>query len=472
MTTPYDPSLGQTDPSFDPAAQPAPEAPPVPAPTYLSKPTQPAIDPMALLQPVGTISAGSSSSSSRTELGKAGQDALKAKQAADQSTIAAGDKQAASNTERLQAQEQAASEKAAAGAEFDAKLQLKQAAFAKRSEDHYNGITRAADEAEKAATELDPDRFWHSQTTGQRIGNILSIALSGIGNVFQAKAMAHGANLGPIRNGALDLINTAIDRDIDLQKTALAAKQRGVQIRESVYAAARQAGADDIQATVAARAQYLGKVDRDLEVRTAHANSSESRQAGERLRAQVQEQQAAEKQRLAELTATHVQSTVASKPILQGELLAMQGQIQAGQDAAYRKEHGLVEKNANLQTPMGQARDPDAAKSIAQAHVDVAPAERAVEIFEKLGKKKVLSPAEDQLFQSARSAYKTFIHGKYGDVVGRFSDSVMQLVDEQVPNRKAWSMLTGKDNMITKEARDAVNRVKQRVKEGYTVPTE
>lgn len=491
MTLPYDPELTQpVDPSYDPATganagnlTPVPEqtapVPEVATPTtYLSKPTQQAVDPMALLKPVGTVSGGTVSSSSRVDLGPAGKAAEQAKQAADQSTIAAGDKQAQSNTERLQAQEAAANEKVKVQTEWDAKLQLQQAAIAKRSEEHFNNLNRAADDAEKAGSELDPDRYWHQMSTGKKIGNIISIALSGIGNVFQAKAIANGAKLGPIRNGAMDMIDSAIDRDIEMQKTALAAKQKGVQTREGIYSAARQAGADEMQATVLTRDRYLGKVDRDLEVQIAHANSEESKQAGERLRAQVQQQQATEKQKLAELTATHVQSQVSSKPILQGEVLAMQGQMQAGQDATYRKEHGLVEKDPKLATPLGQAPDPATRKEVADKYVEYKRFDSNITQLESMVKlgylQQKLNPQKQQAFDRATAGITNYLASKdFANTGASMTPNEYELkVAPFLPGGGAWASASGKKAAAVKALRSLADLQKKSLKEAYTVPTE
>lgn len=59
---------------------------------------------------------------------------------------------------------------------------------------------------------IDPKRFWQDKSTGQKIGSVIAIALSGIGNALSASAGITASN------GALDMINRAIDRDIQAQK--------------------------------------------------------------------------------------------------------------------------------------------------------------------------------------------------------------------------------------------------------------
>ena len=61
---------------------------------------------------------------------------------------------------------------------------------------------------------IDPNRFWATRTTGQRISASIGMLLGGYAQAFGA---------GP--NPAMALIDKAIDRDIDAQKTDIANKQ-------------------------------------------------------------------------------------------------------------------------------------------------------------------------------------------------------------------------------------------------------
>lgn len=67
--------------------------------------------------------------------------------------------------------------------------------------------------SEYASGKIDPDRYWASQSTGQKIGAGISLILGGLG-----AGLTHGPNL------ALQVIDKAIDRDIEAQKMNLGKK--------------------------------------------------------------------------------------------------------------------------------------------------------------------------------------------------------------------------------------------------------
>lgn len=72
----------------------------------------------------------------------------------------------------------------------------------------------------------DPNRLWNSKSTGEKIGASIAIILGGIGAGLQ------GPNA---KNMALEVINSAIDKDIDAQKSEMNKKQTllGEYFRES-----------------------------------------------------------------------------------------------------------------------------------------------------------------------------------------------------------------------------------------------
>lgn len=132
---------------------------------------------------------------------------------------------------------------------------------------------------------IDPNRLWHNMSTGQQVGSVLSILFSGA-----------GAGLAHQDNAAMKVLDKAIDRDIEAQKTNLENKrslyslnlQRGNSEREATLLTQKQlldvqqAQANKIAATfkspqAAAQAQVLGSqidlkkalIDRQLEQEAA-----------------------------------------------------------------------------------------------------------------------------------------------------------------------------------------------------------
>lgn len=126
--------------------------------------------------------------------------------------IGEGDK--ASDAEKAAAQQLADNEakKQAAAAEFQgAQLQNMQraqdayktekAALQKQSQDLYDNVLNA---------KIDPNHFWNTRTTGQKIMAGIGMVLGGIGG-----ALAHQGNAG------MEMLNNAIARDVDAQKENL-----------------------------------------------------------------------------------------------------------------------------------------------------------------------------------------------------------------------------------------------------------
>lgn len=447
---------------------PTPEVPVAPAgPTqYVSAPQAKPVDVAALLAPVGSISTGSQSSTARVDLGKAGDDAAKARSEADAASVGAIQAQTANAQARAAAQAEMSAAKAEQGAAFDAQMALKAKQQADGALAQAKSIQQASDDYDRAASNLNADRWWQNQSTGAKIGGLISIALSGLGQVFSAKGGVHGT-----RNGALDMIQMQVDRDIDMQRTALAAKERGIRVKESAYASARAAGADDMQATAAAKAAAWGKIEREFQAKIDALGSDEAKAAGEAALAQVQQRRADELQRLAEVTATRSQTSSGSRPVSGLEVMQLQGQVQGAQDEAQRQRLGLVKKDPSLSTAYGQARDGESFRELAKAKLALDPAEKAIKVLERLGRKSVLGPEDEALFNAARTDILAFAKGPMGANLGVLAGPDMEVLDPQIPTRKAWNLLSGRDTAVTKFMRSKIEEAKGSLK-GYTVRTE
>lgn len=89
---------------------------------------------------------------------------------------------------------------------------------------------------------IDPDHYWHSKNTGQKVAGALGMILGGIGA---------GMTGGP--NYAMDSINKAIERDMDAQKN-----EQGKHL--NLWKMNREALHDDMQANLAFQNQALNAV--------------------------------------------------------------------------------------------------------------------------------------------------------------------------------------------------------------------
>ncbi len=108
--------------------------------------------------------------------------------------------------------------------------------------------TAAVDDMAKINTTIDPDRFWASRSTPQKILSILGIALGGV-------------NGGP--NQSMEMIQKAIDRDVDAQKDEHQIRlARGKAVAEGYqtdYSLAHSMAGDDLAANELAKASAMGR---------------------------------------------------------------------------------------------------------------------------------------------------------------------------------------------------------------------
>lgn len=96
---------------------------------------------------------------------------------------------------------------------------------------------------------MDPDRFWASRSTAQKVSGLIGIALGGF---------LQGARGGS--NPGLDIINQAIDRDIDAQKFAYAATHDTANAKQTAFSMAMQKYQNEDAAKAMARAAALDAV--------------------------------------------------------------------------------------------------------------------------------------------------------------------------------------------------------------------
>ena len=101
--------------------------------------------------------------------------------------------------------------------------------------------------AELAATKISPDNYWANKSTGQKIGIGIAMIMGAFG----------AAKTGV--NSAADVINKAIDQDLDTQKANYAAKKGAVGEMDSAYSKLHGVYKDELAATSAAKAELLNQ---------------------------------------------------------------------------------------------------------------------------------------------------------------------------------------------------------------------
>jgi hypothetical protein len=90
-------------------------------------------------------------------------------------------------------------------------------------------------------SKIDPNRFWADKSTGSRIGMAISMFFSGL----------NGSNAG------IQILNSAIDRDIEAQRADLLTKREGVQMQRGLLSDMMEKFGDERQAIAAAKVSAL-----------------------------------------------------------------------------------------------------------------------------------------------------------------------------------------------------------------------
>jgi hypothetical protein len=130
-------------------------------------------------------------------------------------------------------------------------LQMLEANYQKHHQDlasEYEGIHK-----DIADTKIDPDRLWHSKSTGSKVAASLGIILSGLGSGLTGQP-----------NLAMHVIDRAIDHDVEAQKTDL-------QNKHSLLKSNLDRTRDLTTATMLTKAQLLAVTEAQLKKAAAQA---------------------------------------------------------------------------------------------------------------------------------------------------------------------------------------------------------
>jgi len=142
-----------------------------------------------------------------------------------------------------------AQDRAAIGLQRDEADAARRATQARREEQAYQSISRAADEV--TAKQYDPDRYFKQRGPGAVVLASLAVAMGELGRGLQRTG-------GP--NTALQIVNDAIERDLTAQREEYARAKDKLSLTSNAYAQLRQRGLDDEAAASQARAGALSAV--------------------------------------------------------------------------------------------------------------------------------------------------------------------------------------------------------------------
>lgn len=117
---------------------------------------------------------------------------------------------------------------------------------------------------------IDPNHYWKNTSMGGKIGSLIAVALSGLGNAYTAAA-SPGSNAPT--NKAWEMIKGQIDADIDAQKVNMDKQGRAVNARSSELNALTARLGDQRQAELALAAQRYDAFGKKLEAEAAKSNN-------------------------------------------------------------------------------------------------------------------------------------------------------------------------------------------------------
>lgn len=133
-----------------------------------------------------------------------------------------------------------------------------------------------------AALQVDPQRFWHSKSTGTKILAAISMGLG-----------AAGAALSGTRNTAADIIQGEIDRDIRAQEVAIANARAGLQDNLTIFGLWKDYYGSARVGRAAAQAFYLKQAELAIQQRSAEFDAPENKARAKFLIGQLHEKAAA-----------------------------------------------------------------------------------------------------------------------------------------------------------------------------------
>jgi hypothetical protein len=193
------------------------------------------------------------------------------------------------------------------------------------------------------STKINPNRMWQNASAVGKVGQLLGIALSGLG-----AGMAHQSNL------ALDNINKMIDRDIDAQKANLDSKN-------NLLRANLLKSGDMRQAEQMTRTQMLAGVQGQLNLFTAKYGGDRAKAQADLLNGQLNERKEVLKYKIASDHALQAQQQVHDK-MLSESLARVSMGVGNPNDEVLLGEKGYGERMVETPTGRGLAHSKEAAE--------------------------------------------------------------------------------------------------------------
>lgn len=193
--------------------------------------------------------------------------------------------------------------------------------------------------AEVNQMSVDPNRYWASQDTANKIGMGISLVLGAFG------AASNGVNR------AAQVIDNAINRDIRLQESEIASARQGLQQQKGLLADMKSSFKDNVMAKQAAIASYLQQSQLKVQEIAARHNAPQVRANAAQLIGQLEEKKQAASQKFMQEAMKRMPVSAASNPEFltpdqRERFIPGYGLVQSKSDASYLRKEILPTYNA------------------------------------------------------------------------------------------------------------------------------
>lgn len=188
--------------------------------------------------------------------------------------------------EKYNADLKIAADNAASNADFQKQMEVQEIERKMHEENNQSAISAMTVARQNAATNyvdthFDPNNFWHTAGTGTKIGSAIGMILSGFGS---------GASGQP--NMAMDVINRAIDRDMESQKIGLEQKKNAYSMANDDLSNAYKHESDQASRDAMTKMTLYEKVKNDAMAAAAKYAPGTLKGANDMLIGQIKQKQA------------------------------------------------------------------------------------------------------------------------------------------------------------------------------------
>lgn len=306
----------------------------------------------------------------------------------------------------------------------------------RQREEELMGQVRAVTEEYKNM-EVDPDRLFKKKGTGAKF---LAAIAAGLG--------AYASAMTGTRNFALDIINSAIDDDIEAQKTEIAQAAGAITEQRNLLNDLIRKGMSDTEAEAAARAIMLQRAEQMLEQRLALIQKSDVKARGDLMRQQLQNETLLKMEQLKQAAAPKktVVTTEEMKPSLSAQLKQtelLEEAKEKGKSKAKKGDTGLTPKEERELSVPGYLGFAPTKKEAEQARAAVSDGEALMGLLDDLIEQRekyglaLTSPTARRLGQGLAKDAQLLFKGDAFAALGVLAGPDMDIINAVIPEDPA-----------------------------------